>query len=512
MQSSLWTEHKAADGRLYWNNTQTRVSVWERPDELKSPAERALAATPWKEYQTAEGKKYWFHSQTKQTVWELPPEVKAAVDQAVAAAGSPAQANGAGTPLPAVPAQTGPPTGFVPAPVPAGLPQRPAFQAFVPATALPSSGNPYQTIPEFRSVEEAEQAFKDMLREKGVTPQWTWEQTMQQLITEPLFKALETMAQRKAAFESFVESERRSAKEQREKNIAKARPTFKSTLDRLGEKRGPDGQAGPPVRSWWTFERLSKEVEQRAPELWKLSKVDDERKVLWEEYLVEFKRKERVAEESLRDRQRAKLRALLNDPESIGLGPHLENVPWRQGHATLLRSHAIRDDPDLRSMEDLQMLIVWEDEVKRAEREANEIRQRDKEAHRRSGRKARTAFRALLEELKGAGMIRAGTLWKEIYPSIERDERFTDLLGMDGSSPLDLFWDAVDEFDAKVEGLERVVAQVLEAKGKVVEEQTELSDFREWVRGAEQLEGRSDRDLKAVFLNVRPFSVQNAGR
>lgn len=34
-----WTEHKAPDGRIYYYNLVTKQSLWEKPDELKSPSE-----------------------------------------------------------------------------------------------------------------------------------------------------------------------------------------------------------------------------------------------------------------------------------------------------------------------------------------------------------------------------------------------------------------------------------------------------------------------------------------
>lgn len=38
-----WTEHKAPDGRLYFYNSITRVSTYEKPAELKTPQEKAAA-------------------------------------------------------------------------------------------------------------------------------------------------------------------------------------------------------------------------------------------------------------------------------------------------------------------------------------------------------------------------------------------------------------------------------------------------------------------------------------
>jgi len=39
LQKSVWTEHKSLDGKTYYYNTETKQSTWEKPDELKSPAE-----------------------------------------------------------------------------------------------------------------------------------------------------------------------------------------------------------------------------------------------------------------------------------------------------------------------------------------------------------------------------------------------------------------------------------------------------------------------------------------
>ena len=70
-----WTQHVSPDGRPYWNNVKTGQSVWEKPSELKTPAEREIEKTPWKEYETG-GRKYWVHSETKETTWEAPAVVK----------------------------------------------------------------------------------------------------------------------------------------------------------------------------------------------------------------------------------------------------------------------------------------------------------------------------------------------------------------------------------------------------------------------------------------------------
>lgn len=59
------------------------------------------------------------------------------------------------------------------------------------------------TIPPggFLTHDKAEAAFIHLLKREGVDETWTWDQTMRKIIMDPLYKALDTLAQKKAAFE-----------------------------------------------------------------------------------------------------------------------------------------------------------------------------------------------------------------------------------------------------------------------------------------------------------------------
>ncbi|KAB7495688.1 Pre-mRNA-processing factor 40-like protein B [Armadillidium nasatum] len=75
-KKTVWTEHKAPDGRTYFYNTATRQSSWEKPDELKSPAELLLSQCPWKEYKSESGKTYYHNVNTKESRWTIPKELE----------------------------------------------------------------------------------------------------------------------------------------------------------------------------------------------------------------------------------------------------------------------------------------------------------------------------------------------------------------------------------------------------------------------------------------------------
>lgn len=71
-----WSEHKSPDGRTYYYNSITKQSAWEKPDELKTNAEKLLSACPWKEYCSENGKVYYYHITTKESRWDIPPELE----------------------------------------------------------------------------------------------------------------------------------------------------------------------------------------------------------------------------------------------------------------------------------------------------------------------------------------------------------------------------------------------------------------------------------------------------
>ena len=53
----------------------------------------------------------------------------------------------------------------------------------------------------FATFEEGEKAFMHLLRKAGVDANWTWDQAMRAIITDPLYKALNSLAERKATWQ-----------------------------------------------------------------------------------------------------------------------------------------------------------------------------------------------------------------------------------------------------------------------------------------------------------------------
>lgn len=78
-----------------------------------------------------------------------------------------------------------------------------AYSARQRETSTPSKPIETIVIPPggFVNHERAEHAFIHLLKREGIDETWTWDQTMRKIIMDPLYKALDTLAQKKAAFE-----------------------------------------------------------------------------------------------------------------------------------------------------------------------------------------------------------------------------------------------------------------------------------------------------------------------
>ncbi|EED77678.1 predicted protein, partial [Postia placenta Mad-698-R] len=90
------------------------------------------------------------------------------------------------------------------------------------------------------------------------------------------------------------------------------------------------------------------------------------------------------------------------------------------------------------------ILLAFEDYSRVREREFEEQMRCAQVEKTRKERKAREAFRDVLQSLVKSGQMKARTKWKDVYPSFSDDIRYLDMLGNHGSNPLELFWDLVD--------------------------------------------------------------------
>ncbi|BGP47823.1 U1 snRNP protein [Rhodotorula kratochvilovae] len=498
---SGWTRHvNQSDGRPYWSHPQ-HGSSWTKPKDLKTPLELEVEKTPWDEYETG-GRKYWVNRDSNETTWNCPREITGntpAVPTPPRPGPPPSAPSGfaqspplGGPASPALTAQSGAlvgPGGYTPA----GLPPRPG--------GVPVSAAAAPTV--YTTYGEASRAFKAMLKRIGVDRSWGWEMVMKEAITDPAYRALTTLQERKGVFEEFLVEEEKREKDEREKSLARCRKDWTKAMDKLGG--GVAFEDG--VKSWWSWERGARVMREKCPDAWDLPRNDDERRILFEEYVNKLRATEETRKREMRGRNMDKVTAILQSLALDLAGP----VRWSDARGLVMRTPEWHRDPELQRIEPIDLLTVFEDEVRRAEKEMADARARVAEEKRRRGRKARDDFNALLTELVASKHLSAGTPWSAVYTLISRDARYLSLLGMPGSSsPLDLFWDRVDELDVQAEEALVLLEAVAREKGCVFGEETKLEEWEKALEGDERVKALDAEVVRSTFETLHHRAVRTA--
>lgn len=183
---------------------------------------------------------------------------------------------------------------------------------------------------------------------------------------------------------------------------------------------------------------------------------ESERKQLFEEYILELK-KEHVEQEAIRRKEA--MDELVNILNSLNLEPYTR---WSEAHAAIQSHDRVQNDDKFKTLSKSDFLTAFENHIKSLEREFNDARQQQKQAKARKERHAREQFIELLNELRSQSKIKAGTKWMNIYPLIRKDPRYRGILGQSGSSPLDIFWDMLEEEERSLRGPRNDILDVLD--------------------------------------------------
>ncbi|KAH1429514.1 hypothetical protein KXX32_004376 [Aspergillus fumigatus] len=487
----LWQEARNADGRVYYYNVQTKATQWQKPVELMTPVERALANQPWKEYTAEGGRKYWYNTETKQSTWEMPDVYKNALAQVQTPQSAPVAAPtfvaGGVSSFPSLPQQRDRDD------YDRGYGDRRGGYSSMDVngiSAAPALGTA-QAEPEYNSLEEAENAFMKMLKRHNVQADWSWEQTMRATIKDPQYRALKDPRDRKAAFEKYAAELRMQEKDRAKERFAKLRTDFNTML-----------KSHPEIKHYSRWKTIRPIIEGET--IFRSTNDENERRQLFEEYVLELK-KEHVEQEAAR--RRAALDELVNILNSLNLEPYTR---WSEAQAIIQSNDKIQSDDKFKSLSKSDILTAFENHIKSLERAFNDARQQQKAAKARKERHARENFIELLKELKAQGKIKAGSKWMNIYPLIHEDPRYFAILGNSGSTPLDLFWDMVEEEERSLRGPRNDVLDVLDDKRYEVTSKTTFEEFQS-IMFSDRRTANLDSDiLQLLFDRIKEKAIRRS--
>ncbi|XP_038282250.1 pre-mRNA-processing factor 40 homolog A isoform X4 [Canis lupus familiaris] len=545
---SMWTEHKSPDGRTYYYNTETKQSTWEKPDDLKTPAEQLLSKCPWKEYKSDSGKPYYYNSQTKESRWAKPKELEdlegyqntivagslitksnlhamikaeesskqeectttstapvptteipttmstmAAAEAAAAnASASTSASNTVGGTGPVVPEPEV--TSIVATVVDnentvtisteeqAQLTSTPAVQdqSMEVSSNTGEEAAKQETVSDFtpkkeeeesqpakktytwNTKEEAKQAFKELLKEKRVPSNASWEQAMKMIINDPRYSALAKLSEKKQAFNAYKVQTEKEEKEEARSKYKEAKESFQRFLENH-EKM--------------TSTTRYKKAEQMFGEMEVWNAISErDRLEIYEDVLFFLSKKEKEQAKQLRKRNWEALKNILDNMANVTY-----STTWSEAQQYLMDNPTFAEDEELQNMDKEDALICFEEHIRALEKEEEEEKQKSLLRERRRQRKNRESFQIFLDELHEHGQLHSMSSWMELYPTISSDIRFTNMLGQPvfslGSTALDLFKFYVEDLKARYHDEKKIIKDILKDKGFVVEVNTTFEDF-----------------------------------
>uniref|UniRef100_A0A1B0D1J8 Uncharacterized protein n=1 Tax=Phlebotomus papatasi TaxID=29031 RepID=A0A1B0D1J8_PHLPP len=494
-----WSAHKSPDGRTYYYNSVTKQSSWEKPDELKTPAEKLLSSCPWKEYQSDQGKVYYHNVNTKESRWEAPPEYleiknKIAIEEAATAAKAVAAMTSSGMPnivLPVATAAIIPPLMSTPqvaqttttaspqaSPAPDSasnensssaldqamaatlaaieVPEMPPKDSEGDAGKSSDSGDPPKM--EFKDKKEAIEAFKELLKEKNIASNSSWDQCVKVISRDPRYMSFKGLNEKKQAFNAY---KTQKMKDEREENRLKA----KQAKENL-EKFLMTSEKMSSLMKYYKCDEIFAGME-----VWKTVPEQDRRDI-YEDCVFNLAKREKEEARVMKKRNMRVLGDLLQSMTSITY-----QTTWSEAQVLLLENSAFKTDVNLLGMDKEDALIVFEEHIRSLEKEYEEEKELEKKRMRRLARKNRDAFLALLDSLHEEGKLTSMSLMVELYPIISSDLRFSAMLGQSGSTPLDLFKFYVEDLKARFHDEKKIIKEILKEKGFQVQADTTFEDF-----------------------------------
>lgn len=152
---------------------------------------------------------------------------------------------------------------------------------------------------------------------------------------------------------------------------------------------------------------------------------------------------------------------------------------WRAARDIILSSDQFKADAKLQRIEELEIIKIFDAYAQQLlSMHTEQIGKNKLEKHRKA-RRARDEFRNLLNDMEAQGKINATTKWKDFLPLIADTPEYDAILGLPGSSPLELFQDVVDDVGEAISTSVQKIYAALDKAGKKIELGMKRNEFED---------------------------------
>ncbi|KAI5966871.1 PRP40 [Candida pseudojiufengensis] len=388
----IWEELKTDDGQIYYHNTKTHETQWTLPEGeelIKS------SSSIWEEYKTDDGKVYYYNTITQETSWDKPDEAsEKTIGKEVDGEDESEKVE-------------------LENELEKELKAKPIDQPF--------------------NITQDENQFIELLKEHQVDSTWSFQTVMEKLINEPRYWSIENPIRKKEVYEEYILNKFQSEINNKTNLIE----TFKSNFNQELEKLYKNGKLN--YNSRWIS--LKKKFEKEDNPIFKHSIISDEEMMkMFYKFINTLRKKDE--DQIIKDKSQAK-EELLTYLQSINTSLVENSKNFETLYKNLLNDSRFKQNKHFEWLNKIDILQLYKFEIypKINKDLKNEIQIQERKNY-RNDRKSRNNFKVYLSTLPN---LKYNSKFNEFLPMLENEDSFIELCGRNGSTPLDLFRDLIDE-------------------------------------------------------------------
>lgn len=331
-------------------------------------------------------------------------------------------------------------------------------------------------------MDSGEELLRVLLRDKNVSSTCSWENAIKCMESDTRFESVRSLPNRKFIFNEYKQQKAKEEKEEQRLKVKKAKEELEQFLNE-----------DPRVTSALRYRQACEDF--ATLEVWK-TVPDDERHDIFEDVMLEVRKREDDIARELRKRNREELRDILDSIPDI-----TAQSTWLKAQQYLSQNDAFMRNSNLHAMDKLDALEVFIEYIEQLEDEERDERRRERKEKAKQERENRFAFVRFLDELHAAGHLTSISKWQNLYQTISSDPRYIALLSqpLSGSTALDLFKFYVEDLKARYEDEKQIIHDILKARNFNVTLDTTFVDFATFVSEDERSANLDGGNLKMIF-------------